>query len=68
MSKDSGEKCPVCNTIWTETKFGRQVWKDCKPCGKTSEDLMKLDTIRSDKGYDKDVEDWYSVLSDWGQD
>lgn len=38
--KPKDEKCPVCNTKWTKTAFGAKVWYDCKPCGKTAEDII----------------------------
>lgn len=38
--KPETEKCPVCDTKWTKTSFGAKVWYDCKPCGKTAEDIV----------------------------
>ena len=37
----SEESCPICSTRWTITKFNNQVWKDCKICKKTSEELIE---------------------------
>jgi hypothetical protein len=38
--KPETEKCPVCDTKWTKTSFGAKTWYDCKPCGKTAEDIV----------------------------
>lgn len=50
-------RCPVCNTKWIEIKMGNHVWRDCKPCGKRAEDILKeqeeLPPIPED-----DLEDW----------
>lgn len=33
--------CPICNTKWLETSMGNHKWRDCKPCGKREEDILK---------------------------
>lgn len=38
--KPETDKCPVCDTNWTKTNFGARTWYDCKPCGKTAEDIV----------------------------
>lgn len=38
--KPETDKCPVCDTTWTKTNFGAKTWYDCKPCGKTAEDIV----------------------------
>jgi hypothetical protein len=40
---DPDKACPFCETPWTVTKFGRNVWYDCKPCKKTKEKIDKED-------------------------
>lgn len=35
------EYCPECGTKWTVTKFNKIVWKDCKICKKTYEQITK---------------------------
>jgi tRNA(Ile2) C34 agmatinyltransferase TiaS len=39
------DKCPVCGTAWTETRFGFSEWKDCLKCGKRAEDLMDKKSV-----------------------
>ena len=63
-----GEKCPVCSTPWTITKFGTNNWKDCKPCGKTAEDLLDKSTKWNSSNDTSFDEDWYDVVSEWGSD
>ena len=50
-------RCPACGTKWLETRMGNNVWRDCKPCGKKAEDIIKeyeaLPPIPTD-----DLEDW----------
>lgn len=33
--------CPECGSVWHETKFNMHVWKDCKKCKKTFEQITK---------------------------
>jgi hypothetical protein len=64
-----GDKCPICQTPWTITRFGVKNWKDCKPCGKTAEDLLDRNTQHvSKKDATYDMEDYYDTLSAWGSD
>jgi len=65
-----GEKCPVCSTPWTITNFGAKAWKDCKPCGKTAEDLLDRSSERSSSSSSdyESTDDWYNVLKDRGSD
>lgn len=34
-------KCPVCSSEWTITKFGTSTWYDCSTCRKTAEELIE---------------------------
>jgi hypothetical protein len=40
---NSDKNCPICETIWTVTRFGNKTWYDCKPCKKTKEQIDKED-------------------------
>jgi hypothetical protein len=40
-NRGSDSHCPACNTEWTVVKFNMKVWKDCKKCNKTSEQIIK---------------------------
>lgn len=42
FAETNEEVCPICRTRWSITKFNMHVWKDCKKCGKTSEDCIKI--------------------------
>jgi hypothetical protein len=72
VSDDS--ECPICGTKWTVVKFNMQVWKDCKKCQKTSEDITKemqkineknsksstnLDDIDQNDYHYSDITGWY---------
>lgn len=42
FANTDNEICPICKTRWTVSKFNMHVWKDCKKCGLTSEDCVKI--------------------------
>jgi len=67
-------ECPICHTKWTVVKFNMHVWKDCKQCQKTSEDIIKevekrnkshakngtnLDDIDQNDYHYSDITGWY---------
>lgn len=63
--KPETKDCPVCNTTWTKTNFGTKTWYDCKPCGKTAEDIVvvKNDTKTGTSEYKiNDLDDWQEFL------
>ena len=39
--KSVEDKCPVCDTAWTETSFNGKTFYDCIPCGMKKEDIVK---------------------------
>ena len=56
-----GDKCPKCQTPWTNTNFGTRRWKDCLPCGKTAEELLDNNTKATLDDPD-DMEDFFDFM------
>ena len=64
--KPKTDKCPICDTKWTVTSFGANVWYDCKPCGKTAEDIvvLKSSSPSGTKEYRLgSIEEWEDFIS-----
>ena len=59
--EDLGDECPVCSTEFKVTRFGAKEWKDCLPCKKTAEDIVK--EVNEDKS---NSFDYSSVVDAWG--
>lgn len=70
--KPKDKECPVCNTEWTKTNFGAKTWYDCKPCGKTAEDIVVVKSAKKSgdsKEYKlSDLESWEEFLSGYNLD
>ena len=69
--KPETEKCPICDTTWTKTSFGANVWYDCKPCNKTAEDIVVLKKSSSSGTKEfrlGELQDWEDFLLEFDLD
>lgn len=57
-AKPSDSFCPICKTDWTVTTLGKNVWKDCKPCGKKAEDILNDLPPPTPTDTEEDYESW----------
>lgn len=70
------EYCPICNEKWTITIFNKKKWKDCKKCGKKSEECIKENEKIKNKekkstkkhSNDKLLEEFEAMLGNHGYD
>jgi len=52
------DKCPVCSSEWTMTKFGASTWYDCSTCNKTAEELIEEADKKPDSSFNQDYGWW----------
>jgi len=56
--ESNDEVCPFCHTRWKTTKYLNNVWKDCVPCNKKSEELIdQYNTTKEKDNTNKKEED-----------